>query len=99
MTGDVLVINTGSSGLKYAVFQPTAKGPIRCESGQIDGIGVHGATDYGAAPTQSVERLRKETPDWKPSAIGHRIVHGGARFVGPAIIDATTRVRILRGLE
>jgi acetate kinase len=91
MTGDILVINTGSSSLKYAVFQPTAEGPFRGESGQVDGIGAHGAADHGAALTQAVQRLRKENPDWRPAAVGHRIVHGGIRFIAPAIVDASTR--------
>ena len=38
MPGDILVINTGSSSLKFAVFQHSADEPIRRESGQVDGI-------------------------------------------------------------
>jgi acetate kinase len=94
MAGDILVINTGSSSLKFAVFRPTADGPVRGESGQVDGIGLHGAADHGSALKLAVDRLRQENPEWRPAAVGHRVVHGGARFTAPAVIDAATRAAL-----
>src|SRR5437764_857650 len=98
MTGDILVINTGSSSLKYAVFRPDAGGPVRGESGQVDGIGTpHGrpasgypAADHAAALDAAVAKLRAARPDWEPAAVGHRVVHGGTRFTAPAVLDAAT---------
>ena len=43
------------------------------------------------ALTHAVDRLRAKKPNWQPAAVGHRVVHGGPRFVAPAIIDSTAR--------
>src|SRR5579884_874908 len=102
MPGDILVINTGSSSLKYAVFAPAAGGPQRRRAGQIDGIGTpHGrpasgypAADHGAALAAAVARLRAAAPGWKPAAVGHRVVHGGTRFTAPVVIDAAVRAAL-----
>jgi acetate kinase len=96
MTGDILVINTGSSSLKYAVFSPGADGPTRRDSGQVDGIGTNHpqAVDQNAALRMTADRLRAADPDWQPAAVGHRIVHGGTRFTAPIILDATARAEL-----
>jgi acetate kinase len=96
MTGDILVINTGSSSLKYAVFAAGADGPVRGDAGQVDGIGTpHGqAADHAAALAATVARLRAGRPDWEPAAVGHRVVHGGTRFTGPVVLDAAARAEL-----
>jgi acetate kinase len=97
MPGDTLVINTGSSSLKYAVFRPSAEGPIRGESGQVDGIGTghpDAPPDLGTALKQAVDRLRTENADWRPAAVGHRVVHGGTKFTAPVVLDAATRAEL-----
>jgi acetate kinase len=96
MTGDILVINTGSSSLKYAVFAAGTDGPVRRESGQVDGIGTaHAqAADHAAALKLAAERLRATDPHWQPAAVGHRVVHGGVRFTAPVVLDAKTRAEL-----
>lgn len=97
MPGDILVINTGSSSLKFAVFRPTGDVPVRSESGQVDGIGTGHANapaDHGEALAHAVAGLRSEHPDWRPAAVGHRVVHGGTRFTAPTVIDAATRTAL-----
>ena len=37
----ILVLNAGSSSLKFQIFDITPAGPERLYKGQIDGIGVH----------------------------------------------------------
>src|SRR5213083_284968 len=92
MSTDILVINTGSSSLKYATF---ADGTVRRTSGTIDGIGTpHGPADHAAALTAVVDRLRAAAPDWRPAAVGHRVVHGGSRFAAPAVVDTATRAAL-----
>lgn len=75
-TPQVLVINCGSSSLKYALIEPG--------SGEV---GTHGEverlTDFGAALDQILERVRGE----RISAVGHRVVHGGERFSDSVRID------------
>jgi acetate kinase len=97
MSGHILVINTGSSSLKFALFQPTDQGPVRGESGQVDGIG----TGHPDAPANHVEalahaggQLRGDKTNMHLIAVGHRVVHGGTRFIAPAIIDAATRAAL-----
>jgi len=96
MSGDILVINTGSSSLKYAVFSRRPDGPVRRESGQVDGIGTTHpqAADHGAALELAVDRLRAGDANWAPAAVGHRVVHGGTRFTAPIILDAKRRAEL-----
>ena len=54
--------------------------------------GPRGAiADHEAAVRSIVDWLRAGSP--APDAVGHRVVHGGARFVAPTLIDAATEGR------
>jgi acetate kinase len=104
-----LVLNAGSSSLKFCVFQRPAGQDWRLEArGQIEGIGT---APRLSAKGESGQRLVDEARDpsvvkdgrdavdtlaiWlrskyggsKVLAVGHRVVHGGAKFAGPVIID------------
>ncbi len=76
----VLVLNSGSSSLKYAAFNLAAPeaGPI--VSGQVDPGREEEA--FGA-----VDRELVEAGASPPTAIGHRIVHGGPRLLEHRRID------------
>ena len=103
-----LVLNAGSSSLKFCVFQRPDGTAWRLEArGQIEGIGT--------SPRLSVKdaegtRLADDKLDasvrngrdaihvlaaWLKSkyggarvlGVGHRVVHGGARFTGPTILN------------
>ena len=109
MTADfALVLNAGSSSLKFCVFR-RPKG-LQWEldaKGQIEGIGTSprlSVKDGGGARIAD-EKLGAEVSDgrkavdalaaWLQSkyqggkvlAVGHRVVHGGAHFAGPTIVD------------
>jgi acetate kinase len=74
----VLAVNNGSSSLKYAIFAVGENGERQLASGAAN------ADSIGAV----LERLSSaKTPP--PTLIGHRVVHGGARHVAPARIDAS----------
>jgi acetate kinase len=105
MTGRrILVLNAGSSSLKFAVFD----GWSRLWHGQVEGIGAHPrfliagaaspappvtrelplATRHGQALHEILGALGERgiaVVDF--AACGHRIVHGGAEFVEPMIVD------------
>src|SRR3954466_8818324 len=96
MTVRLLTINAGSSSLKFATFK-LEDVPV-CElRGQLSGIGQGQAklsgVDWRAdnlkleshhdAVTLLIDRL-------EVAAVGHRVVHGGTRFVAPVKIDAAT---------
>jgi acetate kinase len=78
-TGDglsVLTVNAGSSSLKLRLLGPCdellADDELPAERGYAD----------PPALAASLERIGT------PGAVGHRIVHGGARFTGPVRLDA-----------
>lgn len=71
----VLVINSGSSSLKYQLFD-MATGD-RLAKGLVERIGCGGPADHTAALKEVVETLgRPKDID----AIGHRVLHGGEVF-------------------
>ncbi|MFD0819205.1 acetate/propionate family kinase [Micromonospora zhanjiangensis] len=81
MTDRVLVLNAGSSSLKYRLFDGTD--PVT--HGLVERIGEPGgdAADHAAA-------LRAELAGLDLSglaAVGHRVVHGGAEFTAPTVVD------------
>jgi len=84
MTG-ILVINCGSSSLKYAMFE----GDRATTRGSIDGIGGGRAADHAAAVGQMFDRL-----DAAPRAIGHRLVHGGRDRFAPVLLDAALEAEL-----
>ena len=75
----ILVVNAGSATLKLRV---------------VDDDRITGQSDLdpwnGDDPTAAIEGLLASTGDI--SAVGHRIVHGGATFTGPVVVhDAVVR--------
>ncbi|MEN4475308.1 acetate kinase [Mycolicibacterium cosmeticum] len=79
----VLVLNSGSSSVKYQVVQPES-GTSLCT-----GI-VERVTDYSVALREVFDGLTAagiSTDDLV--AVGHRVVHGGVRFYQPTVIDDT----------
>ena len=113
-----LVLNAGSSSLKFCVYQrPTAERWRLEARGQIEGIGTSprfSAKDGdGEIARRSTARrgrcamgARRSMP-WPPGfarsiggarvlGVGHRVVHGGARFAGPAIVTPASSGRAAR---
>jgi acetate kinase len=106
----VLVVNAGSSSLKFSVFRADDAATLQlAERGQIDGIGtrprlcVTDATgsvvverDFAVAEVRGVKDAIRLAGAWLHErfqhepllAVGHRVVHGGAQFSHPLLIDA-----------
>ncbi len=101
-----LVLNAGSSSLKFCVFQRPANNHWRLEArGQIDGIGTsprlvvkgeHGEKmadqdvpvgDGRGAVNALAAWLKSHYGGSRVVGVGHRVVHGGAKFTGPVILD------------
>ncbi|MFC4533572.1 acetate/propionate family kinase [Sphaerisporangium dianthi] len=78
------MINSGSSSVKYQLID--LDGPTRLVAGTIGRIGEPGSEfhDHEAA----LERVGEEVAPHagELTAVGHRVVHGGATFTGPALI-------------
>ncbi len=74
----VLVLNSGSSSVKYQL--------VDSDTGErLAGGIVEEVVDHESALSEVVARI--EGMDQPVEAIGHRVVHGGAVFAEPALID------------
>jgi acetate kinase len=82
----LLVLNAGSSTLKYAAYRADGDGTLTTL--------VKGTVD-GNAFDPVAKLLERHLEGESPSAVGHRIVHGGADFLGPTPVDD----RVLAALE
>jgi acetate kinase len=81
----VAVLNAGSSTLKYAAYRADADGTLTgLVRGKVDGNDI-----------DPVAELLERHLEGGPSAVGHRIVHGGTEFLGPTPVDD----RVLAALE
>ena len=106
MSEYALVINAGSSSLKFCTFLRSSTGAWDMEArGQIEGIGTaprfsaKNASGAKLADQEVTVRNGKEAIDTLASwlrknyvgahvlGIGHRVVHGGARFKGPTRLN------------
>jgi acetate kinase len=88
----VLVINSGSSSLKYQLLQPDSG--KRLADGIVEQIGEPSSPvgDQDAALRQAFDRLSEAGIDLRScglAAVGHRVVHGGKTFYRPTIVDDT----------
>jgi acetate kinase len=79
----VLVVNSGSSSLKYQLFD--MKTETRLAKGLVERIGCGGPKDHAAALAQVVADLGPAAKGI--DAIGHRILHGGEVFTDSAVMN------------
>lgn len=115
MTETILVVNAGSSSIKFQLFLVSANDQLeRRLKGQIEGVGVKphliargldGKTltdatwsfsevnNVPAALDKVVSFLRDHIGQL-PSAIGHRVVHGGPDFSEPTVINEAVLKRL-----
>ncbi|MCQ1951707.1 acetate/propionate family kinase [Arthrobacter sp. zg-Y238] len=88
----VLVINSGSSSLKYQVRETNTQELLA--KGIIDRIGDV-VPDHASALEKLSSRLRDELDGRTIDAVGHRVVHGGERFSEPVLVNN----EIVRSIE
>jgi acetate kinase len=118
MTETILVVNAGSSSIKFQLFAAGADDALeRRMKGQMEGIGtrprllardakgdvlvdetwsaqqVH---DVPAALDKLVAFLRAHIGGNLPTAVGHRVVHGGPDYSEPAIVTYAVLERLER---
>ena len=87
--GPVLVLNAGSSSLKYQLVVPDT-GEVLTK-GTIERIGEDGSgvADHHAAVEELRRRLAADGIDLDTAgvrAVGHRVVHGGPEFSDPVVL-------------
>jgi len=86
----VLVVNAGSSSLKYQLVVPET-GEVQAK-GLVERIGEAGSpvADHHQAMQAMAAELRAAGIDFASAglrAVGHRVVHGGPDFSDPVILD------------
>ena len=95
----MVVLNAGSSSLKFSVFR--AEASLRPSvHGLVDGIGLHprlavaggapepvDAADHTRAFDVVAAWLERRLGGARPAAVGHRVVHGGWQYEGPVRVD------------
>ena len=79
----VLVVNSGSSSLKYQLFD--MKTETRLAKGLVERIGCGGPKDHAEALKNVVAQLGDQAQGI--DAIGHRILHGGEVFKDSAVMN------------
>jgi len=101
-----LVLNAGSSSLKFCVFERPPGESWHLEArGQVEGIGTSPRLSVKNAIGESLANqnvtandgrealdalagwLRSKYGGSRVLGVGHRVVHGGARFNGPTVIN------------
>lgn len=89
MAATVLVLNSGSSSLKYSLVQPDTGESL--VDGIVERIGEDGGVpDHEAALRAAFEVLAPGDQDMSELglvAVGHRVVHGGPDLYRPTVID------------
>jgi acetate kinase len=106
----ILTINCGSSTLKFELYEMAegerslARGVVDRIGGRgnVELSSASGertvrsiaAVDHGEATLQTIQLLGSSGLLGGLEAVGHRVVHGGARFSGPVRLDAGTEAVI-----
>ena len=76
---NVLVINCGSSSIKYQAIDTRKSVPLA--EGKVERLGASGSYE------QALKKIAAAVTGHHIEAVGHRVVHGGERFSMPTIID------------
>jgi acetate kinase len=78
-----LVLNAGSSSLKYHLFEVSPE-TIAMDSEQVL---AHGLVERVSSMAEALRALFDQIDGVKIEAVGHRVVHGGDRFHESILID------------
>ncbi|QZY46815.1 acetate kinase [Mycolicibacterium austroafricanum] len=100
MSRSVLVLNSGSSSVKYAVLNPDSG--VLVADGIVERIGEQSSdapavADHAAAMQMVFDSLASDghrLDDLGLVAVGHRVVHGGQDLYRPTVVDDATIERL-----
>ena len=102
-SGAILVVNSGSSSLKFAVIEPASGRVIahgiaeRLGSAEPTfqfGSNAERALGEGAAHAEALAALLGELSGISVVAVGHRVVHGGEAFSDSVMLDDAVLAQI-----
>jgi len=95
----VLVLNSGSSSLKYQLFDMAERTLVARGAAERIGEPDSDISDHAAALDRIVGLAADEAGDGRDLlGIGHRVVHGGEAFREPCLIDERV-IEAIRGLS
>ncbi|HKP42461.1 acetate kinase [Mycobacterium sp.] len=83
----VLVVNSGSSSVKYQLIEPESGASL--VDGIVERIGEEGSVvaDHEAALRIVFDEIGPQVGDSELVAVGHRVVHGGPDLYQPTLVD------------
>ena len=85
MNKAILIINSGSTSLKYKIFKRRAVNFRELDSGYIENIGSQGKIENHE---QALKLVLESIDDLESiQAVGHRVVHGGEEFIKPTLVN------------
>jgi acetate kinase len=90
MSDSVLVLNAGSSSLKYRVLDPDDRAVV---AGTVERVDETGWDDAFSGVASALAEAGVDPGDLL--AAGHRVVHGGDRYTEPTLVDG----EVERGIE
>ncbi|HJU38055.1 MAG TPA: acetate/propionate family kinase [Tahibacter sp.] len=110
MTDALLVLNTGSSSLKFQALRHDTLDVLA--SGQVSGIGgdarfsarlgdartemALASSGHDAALAAVLDFIDRHDDGWRLRAIAHRVVHGGLAFVEPVVVTPDVLAQLER---
>jgi acetate kinase len=94
MIDAVLTINAGSSGVKVGLFDASAG--ARPREIARDAHALENGMTHEDALAALLQRYDRAFPDARIVAAGHRVVHGGERFITPVRVTPDIRAALER---
>src|SRR5690242_19425781 len=82
---NVLVLNSGSSSVKYAVIEPNSATEVT--EGIVERIGDSDVADHDASMRRIFAEIGPQLDGGGLVAVGHRVVHGGPDRYRPTVVD------------
>lgn len=110
----ILTINSGSSSIKFAIYDCEKTSESCVAVGTINNIGLHDSEfavnsakavvhkryaslpDHNSAVKIILDWLQDNSFDKTITGVGHRVVHGGARYKTPVLVTGTVIAELRR---
>lgn len=84
----ILVLNSGSSSLKYQVREVPSDDNAVLADGSIEQIGDGEVRDHADALEAMAKQLDRQLGSRSIDCVGHRVVHGGEDYDRPVLVSA-----------
>ncbi|SLN34737.1 Acetate kinase [Pseudoruegeria aquimaris] len=107
MSRAILVLNAGSSSLKFGLYDAETQseilsgqaerigaGPRIALAGEVQETGLPTEAGHGAVLAWVIARLLAQGADLEIAAVGHRIVHGGREYGAPCVLGPEDMARL-----